>query len=53
MNDPLLVCMLDRLANQNEKIKTPAGEFDAFKVEYEGWWNNRTSRTSGKVKAVA
>lgn len=36
-----------------EKIRTPAGEFDAFKVEFDGWWNNRTSRNSGKVKAVA
>lgn len=30
-----------------EKVKTPAGEFDAFKLVYKGFWNNDTNRRSG------
>ncbi len=28
----------------SEKIKTPAGEFDTFKVEIKGFWNNATGQ---------
>lgn len=30
-----------------EKVKVPAGEFDAFKIVYKGSWNNDTSRANG------
>jgi len=33
-----------------EKVKVPAGEFDAFKIEYTGYWNNETSGRSGRLK---
>lgn len=32
-----------------ERIKVPAGEFDAFKVEYKGFWNNDTSGRNGRL----
>lgn len=32
-----------------EKVKVPAGEFDAFKIEYKGFWNNDTSRQNGRL----
>lgn len=31
-----------------EKVKVPAGEFDAFKIEVKGWWNNHTGG-SGRI----
>jgi hypothetical protein len=31
-----------------EKIKTPAGEFDTFKVEIKGFWNNAVSGQNGR-----
>ena len=36
-----------------EKVKVPAGEFDAFKIEYKGFWNNDTNRSSGRVKTTS
>ena len=33
-----------------EKIKVPAGEFDAFKIEAKGFWNNQTTPRSGKMQ---
>ena len=33
-----------------EKVKVPAGEFDAFKIEYSGFWNNDTNGRSGRLK---
>jgi hypothetical protein len=30
-----------------EKVKVPAGEFDAFKIVYKGFWNNDTNRRNG------
>jgi len=30
-----------------EKVKVPAGEFDAFKVVYKGYWNSLTGSGSG------
>lgn len=35
-----------------ETIKVPAGEFDVFKIEVEGWWNNRRWTTSGKLTST-
>jgi hypothetical protein len=32
-----------------EKVQTPAGEFDAFKVIGEGWWHNETFNTRGRM----
>jgi hypothetical protein len=32
-----------------EKIKTPAGEFDTFKVEIKGYWNNSVSGQNGRA----
>jgi len=31
-----------------ERITTPAGEFDTFRITYEGRWNNRTEGGSGR-----
>ena len=36
-----------------EKVKVPAGEFDAFKIEYAGFWNNDTNGRSGRLKNTA
>ncbi|MFA6119783.1 MAG: hypothetical protein WCT35_08745 [Sideroxydans sp.] len=33
-----------------EKVKVPAGEFDAFKIEYSGFWHNDTKGKSGRLK---
>jgi len=33
-----------------EKVKVPAGEFDAFKIEYAGFWNNDANNRSGRLK---
>lgn len=33
-----------------EKIKVPAGEFDAFKIEYTGFWNNDANHRNGNLK---
>jgi hypothetical protein len=33
-----------------EKVKVPAGEFDAFKIEYKGYWNNETTGRNGRIK---
>jgi hypothetical protein len=32
-----------------EKVKVPAGEFDAFKIAIKGFWNNDTSRRNGRL----
>jgi hypothetical protein len=32
-----------------EKVKVPAGEFDAFKVVYKGYWNNQTGSGGGSA----
>jgi hypothetical protein len=32
-----------------EKVKTPAGEFDTFKVVSKGFWNSETSSRSGRA----
>ena len=32
-----------------ERVKVPAGEFDAFKVEYKGFWNNDSTRRNGRL----
>lgn len=32
-----------------EKIKAPAGEFDAFKIDVRGYWNNDTARRDGRL----
>jgi hypothetical protein len=32
-----------------EKVKVPAGEFDAFKIEYKGYWNNYGTGASGPL----
>lgn len=32
-----------------EKVKVPAGEFDAFKVVYKGYWNSLTGSGSGSA----
>jgi hypothetical protein len=31
-----------------ERVKVPAGEFDAFKVVGKGWWNSETGSASGR-----
>jgi len=36
-----------------EKVKVPAGEFDAFKIEYKGYWNNDTSRGNGRIRQTS
>ena len=33
-----------------EKIKSPAGEYDAFKIEITGWWNGRSFSGSGRLQ---
>lgn len=33
-----------------EKVKVPAGEFDAFRIEYKGFWYNGTDGRSGSMK---
>ena len=35
-----------------EKVRTEAGEFDAYRISMSGWWNNRSNRSSGKVEAT-
>lgn len=32
-----------------EKVKVAAGEFDVFKIVYKGFWNNDTTRRSGRA----
>ena len=38
-----------------EKVKVPAGEFDAFKIEYTGFWNSDTNRrpNSGRLTSTS
>jgi hypothetical protein len=36
-----------------EKVKVPAGEFDAFKIEYKGYWNNDTTRSNGRLRQTS
>lgn len=31
-----------------EKTKVQAGEFDTYRIEYKGFWNNRSQRTNGR-----
>jgi hypothetical protein len=33
----------------HEKVKVPAGEFDAFRIEYRGFWNNDTTARNGRA----
>lgn len=40
---------LDAAVVAYEKVKVQAGEFDAFKIEYKGYWNNRTTSRNGRV----
>lgn len=35
-----------------EKVKVPAGEFDAFKIVYKGYWNNDTTKRNGAAKVT-
>ena len=42
---------LDAAVVAYEKVKVPAGEFDAFKIEYKGFWNNDTNNRSGLSSA--
>ena len=55
INEKFLSAQYGRLENDLkavvtavEKVKTEAGEFDAFKIEIEGRWNNRGSGNSGR-----
>jgi hypothetical protein len=32
-----------------EKVQTPAGEFEAFKIVSEGWWHNETFDNRGRL----
>lgn len=34
----------------SERVKVLAGEFDAFKIEYNGFWNNYTTTRNGRLK---
>lgn len=36
-----------------EKIKVPAGEFEAFRVQTDGYWNNETTGRSGSFKMTS
>lgn len=40
---------LDAAVVAYEKVKVPAGEFDAFRIEYKGFWNNNTSGKNGRL----
>jgi len=40
---------LDAAIVAYEKVKVPAGEFDAFKIEYKGSWNNDTNGRNGRL----
>ena len=35
-----------------EKVKVPAGEFDAYKIETKGFWNNDANRRNGSMKVI-
>ena len=35
-----------------EKIAVPAGSFDAFKLEYRGYWNNDANRANGSARST-
>lgn len=41
---------LDAAVIGYEKVKVPAGEFDAFKIEHTGFWNNDSSGRNGRMK---
>lgn len=36
-----------------EKIKVAAGDFDAFKIEHKGYWNNDSSRRNGRFTRIS
>ncbi len=36
-----------------ERVKEPAGEFEAFKIEYKGYWNNDTTGGNGSLKLTS
>jgi hypothetical protein len=40
---------LDATVVGYEKVKVPAGEFDAFKIEYKGYWNNDRINRNGRI----
>ena len=40
---------LDAVIVAYEKVKVPAGEFDAFKIEYKGFWNNDNNGRNGRL----
>ena len=33
-----------------DKIRVPAGEFEAFRIDYKGYWNNDTTGRNGRIK---
>lgn len=41
---------LDATVVAYEKVKVLAGEFDALKIEYKGFWNNDTTGRNGRLK---
>jgi len=41
---------LDATVTAYEKVNVPAGEYDAFKIEYTGFWHNDTKGKSGRLK---
>lgn len=43
---------LDVKVVANEKVTVPAGEFEAFKIEAKGYWNNDTARTNGRHSRI-
>ena len=40
---------LDASVVAYEKVKVPAGEFDTFKIEYKGFWNNDATHRNGRL----
>lgn len=44
---------LDATVVGYEKVKVPAGEFDAYKIEYKGYWNNDRNNRNGRVAQTA
>ena len=36
-----------------DKITVPAGEFEAFRIDYKGYWNNDTNGRNGRLKMTS
>lgn len=36
-----------------EKVKVAAGEFDAFKIQAKGYWNNETTGRNGRLQQIS